>query len=349
MAHGHFLWTDLSTYDVDTAQNDYAALFGWSFANDADYSFALSGDTPVAAVFPMPARLADMGMPSFWMSYVHVDNLDAMVSRARSFENVVIELEPHAFNSEARIALVRDPSGAGFTMYEGPDIGPKTNGPNRVSQRYHHLPDISLIEGFYADVFGWTFAKSREEPWSTYKVTHPDGSTVAVVEEVPENIRGKFRYWMPSFAVTDANFVHKALRDRSGSVLFDLGDDRSMVADRQGAHFMLQNTPQAEPAGATGTAAHGDRVLGAQEPTGRASFAWKAWAGLACMWIAVALDVQAFWGVLFLIWTWPAVRSGRTEFIEPISRTHQPLLYWALVGTWVVLSLWLILWPLLGS
>ena len=76
------------------------------------------------------------------------------------------------------------------------------------------------------------------------------------------------------------------------------------------------------------------------EPSG---FAWKALIGLACIWLAVFLDIQAFWGVLFLIWTLPALKSRRADFIEPIHRDTQPLLYWALVGTWIILSLWLIL------
>ena len=67
--------------------------------------------------------------------------------------------------------------------------------------------------------------------------------------------------------------------------------------------------------------------------------------GLVCIWLAVFLDIQAFWGVLFLIWTLPALRTGRADFIEPVARDDQPLLYWALVGTWIFLSLWLIFAP----
>ena len=76
--------------------------------------------------------------------------------------------------------------------------------------------------------------------------------------------------------------------------------------------------------------------------------AWKAIAGLVCIWFAVLFDFDAFWGVLFLIWTWPAIKYGRAEFIESVDRKTMPILYWALVGTWLLLSIWLILAGLFG-
>lgn len=160
MAIGHFVWTDLSTYDLQTAKADYKALFRWSFKGDAAYAYAHHNGEPVAGIFPMPPRLQQMDMPSFWMSYVHVPSVEEAVERARQHEGAIIELEPQAFTDDARIALIRDPSGAGFTVYEGPDITPKSGPPGTVVARYHHVPDIELVRGFYSDLFDWRFERA---------------------------------------------------------------------------------------------------------------------------------------------------------------------------------------------
>lgn len=107
MTIGHFIWTDLSTFDMALARKTYAGLFGWSFGEDAEYDFAQDNEQAVAAIFPMPEFLAKINMPSFWMSYVHVENLDAKVAAARRHEGAIIEIEPQPFDENNRIALVR--------------------------------------------------------------------------------------------------------------------------------------------------------------------------------------------------------------------------------------------------
>jgi predicted enzyme related to lactoylglutathione lyase len=334
MTIGHFIWTDISTYDMTAGRADYAALFKWSFGGDDAYAFGRLDGQDVAGLFPMPPRLADMDMPSFWMSYVHVADVQAIVAKARRHEGVIIEVEPEAFGDDARIALVRDPSGAGFTLYEGPDITPTADGHGVVESRFHHLPDAAAIRDFYSDLFGWTFNEVADQPWPTFDLLHPDGTTVARAEEVPATIRGKFSYWMPCFAVASQEDFKWLVLENGGEILSDLPDGRAIVADRQGAHFMIR-----EKAGAARRSAPSSPAAGASRSGG---FAWKAVLGLACVWLAVLFDIQAFWGVLFLIWTWPAIRSGRADFVEPVFRQRQPIVYWGLVGTWLVLSVWLI-------
>lgn len=241
MAYGHFLWNDLSTFDLAAAKADYAKLFDWSFSGDASYEYAMLHGDEVAALFPMPPRLASINMPSFWMSYVHVENLDGTVEKARRHDGAIIEIEPQAFSADARIALVRDPSGAGFTLYEGPDIAPRLEGVGRVTETYHHVPDIALIEAFYRDLFGWKFIRVADTPWPVYAIRHPDGSVLAHAEEVPETVRGKFRYWMPCFTVEAVDETVSEIRARNGTVTAELTEGRLLVADRQGAHFMIRS------------------------------------------------------------------------------------------------------------
>jgi len=226
MTIGHFCWTDLSTYDIRTGRADYTNYFGWRFQGEDSYSFALLDGQEIAALFPMPSRLADMNMPSFWMSYVHVEDIEATVNKARQHDDVIIEVEPQEFNGNARIALVRDPSGAGFTLYEGTDITPTLQGTGTIESRFHHVSDIGLITEFYNDLFGWSFRKIADQPWPIYVVIHSDGVRVAQVEEVTDDIRGKFNYWMPCFKVDSIEDLERSILANDGNCLSALPGSR---------------------------------------------------------------------------------------------------------------------------
>ncbi len=363
MSVHHFVWTDLSTFDMPRARADYGALFGWSFTGDDGYDFATQGEDPVAAITPMPPKMVALDMPSFWMSYIRVEDVAASVKKARLHDGVVVEVEPQASDSDTKVALVRDPSGAGFTLYEGPDILPPLPGEGVVLERTHHLASVDTVALFYTDLFGWRFTKLADSPWPTYAIHDADGAFVAYAEEVPKEVRGKFSYWMPCFSTTDMAGLLQRLEAQGGEVLTTFDDGRVMARDGQGAHFLLRETAVADPAedaidGPETAPADKDRAQDAppasRESAGPGSniATWRTGIGLACIWAAVALDLNAFWGVLFLIWTWPALRSGVAYFIDPVGRRESPTLFWALVGTWVLLSLWLIggdIWPLLGQ
>ncbi|MEM8571026.1 MAG: VOC family protein [Pseudomonadota bacterium] len=273
-------------------------------------------------------------MPSFWMSYVHVADVDAMVAKARKHPGVIIEVEPQPFNQDARIALVRDPSGAGFTLFEGPDIKTPTGYHGVVDSRVHHVADVSVVENFYADLFGWDFSSVTSRPWHVFDILHPDGSVVAQLEEMPPSIRGKFSYWMPCFSVTSRQDTSDTITRLGGSILSELPGGRRMVADQQGAHFLIRSTAQ------RGTSrAQTSTLRGNSRPR---SIAWKTILALVSVWLAVLSGVDLFWGVFFLIWTLPARTSSHADLLEPIYRTTQTILYWASVCTWVLLSLRLI-------
>ncbi|WP_299616834.1 VOC family protein [Pelagibius sp.] len=285
MAYERFIWNDLSTFDMDTARQDYAALFGWSFAGDESYDFASAGGSQSVAVFPMPQRFIDIKMPSFWMSYIRVQNLERTVEAAKEHQGAIVEIGPHRFDDTARIALVRDPSGAGFTLYEGPVIERAEDRLGAVARIYHHSRDIGLIEAFYGDLFGWRFEEVRRDPWPVFDIRHRDGALVARAEEVPKEIRGKFSYWMPCFAVASAADASATISSLGGTVFAAFDDGSVLAADRQGAHFMIQPVmvqPAAGNAQTNPTPEQPRRGL-------RWPFVWLAFLGLRCLWLIFAL------------------------------------------------------------
>lgn len=74
---------------------------------------------------------------------------------------------------------------------------------------------------------------------------------------------------------------------------------------------------------------------------------WRSIIGLVLVYIAVFFNWYWLWGVLFLYWIIPDFFTGVTYFMEPISRQENPILYWAILLTWLALSLYLLATPFL--
>lgn len=113
--HGHFHWNELMTNDVESAKAFYGDIAGWTF-NDMDmgdhgiYSVAMDGDKPVGGIFPMSGTDFE-GMPTQWMSYLAVDDIDDCVKKAESAGATILQ-PPMDIPDVGRIAMIKDPTGA---------------------------------------------------------------------------------------------------------------------------------------------------------------------------------------------------------------------------------------------
>lgn len=70
------------------------------------------------------------------------------------------------------------------------------------------------------------------------------------------------------------------------------------------------------------------------------SIKWRTIIGLILMYIGMWYDWQWVWGLLFLIWVIPDLKSGVTHFIEPIVKKENPILYWIIVLSWLLMSVY---------
>ena len=75
---------------------------------------------------------------------------------------------------------------------------------------------------------------------------------------------------------------------------------------------------------------------------------WKTIVALLIIYAAVILDWYWVWGLLFIMWTIPALYSGQTHLVEPINRDENPVLFWFIVITWLGLSAYMIVGDLLN-
>ncbi len=238
----NFTWTDLSTFDREKTKEFYSTLFGWIFIdeqkqNKQDYSVAYKDGLAVAGVYTMPQKFTDMGMPSFWMSYVRVENIKEALDRATQIKGIRIEIGITLFGS-GKMALVRDPSGAGFTLYEGKDLQGRQQKEHCFSWNVHHVKDVSIIREFYEKVLGWEIQKTSEP--TIYRV-YNHGKYIADIEEQSEAVRGSFQYWMPVISIVDIDITASQIENLGGNILVKLNKNQYICSDPQGGSFIISN------------------------------------------------------------------------------------------------------------
>ena len=114
-AHGQFHWNELMTRDTEKAKAFYAACVGWAFeeykmGDGPSYWVAMAGEQPVGGIFAMEGPHFE-GVPEHWLGYLHVDDIDAAVEKAKA-NGATITRPPFDVPTVGRIAILQEPGGA---------------------------------------------------------------------------------------------------------------------------------------------------------------------------------------------------------------------------------------------
>ncbi len=109
-----FVWNELMAKDFDKAKSFYTTLFGWS-AREMDmgpagkYTIWTQGGKDIGGGM---AITADMGpVPSHWLAYVSVPNVDESAKQAASLGAKVM-VPPMDIPDVGRFSILEDPTGA---------------------------------------------------------------------------------------------------------------------------------------------------------------------------------------------------------------------------------------------
>ena len=256
MARGDFVWCDLSTFRIETALAFYEDLFGWSYnsiyqPDGTPYQIASTGQGEAAGLFEMPKKFQEIGMPSFWMSYIQVDNAAATVAEANRSGGKV-EVGPVAFDESSQIALIRDPLGAGFTVYQGSDLQPRhgdMGGPGQMIWNALYVSDPSAVTGFYEALFDWRISTDAGRP-GVHAVHNEAGHQIASIHAASDQFRGGYEFWGVHFSVQDLAQALAGVGQGGGEVLGELDETArrgTLVRDPDGAAFFLVDGSESTP------------------------------------------------------------------------------------------------------
>ena len=117
--NGALCWADLSTPDGDAAAKFYSALFGWSITKEehdsSGYLHIKNGDSFIGGI--PPAKHRQPGMPAHWLNYFQVGSCDESAAKARVL-GANLYVEPMTIEKVGRMAVVADPQGAVFALFQ---------------------------------------------------------------------------------------------------------------------------------------------------------------------------------------------------------------------------------------
>lgn len=248
---GTFSWIDLGTTDSESAKKFYGALFGWTFVDMPAgpgnvYTMAkLEGQT-VAGLYTMDKAM--QGVPPSWLSYITVDDADAVAKKVVAAGGKLMK-EPFDVMTAGRMAVVLDPSGAAFAIWQAKDnVGSSVKqAPGSLCWNELFTTDVDSAGKFYTGTFGWKTKAIDMGPMGTYTLFNRTGDTennIGGMIPMPPNMKGVPSNWVAYFAVTDCDAATKKANDLGGKTLappMDIPDIGrfSIVADPQGAVFAL--------------------------------------------------------------------------------------------------------------
>jgi predicted enzyme related to lactoylglutathione lyase len=221
-------WLELSVPDPDRARTFYAAMFGWTFEDD----LCLLDGLPVAAIRPLSDEPGDPDGPE-WTVYFAADDCDRVAERVGAAGGRVVR-RPHEVGDRGRAAVVTDPVGARFGLWQGrAHAGTRlVNGYGTLLFNYLYTAEQERALSFYREVFGYRAARHFDGG----DLVRADGHTVASIA-LPEDVEGLdeadpallegsvqrpgITAWLTYFAVENAEQAVDRLLDAGGQVHAD--------------------------------------------------------------------------------------------------------------------------------
>jgi predicted enzyme related to lactoylglutathione lyase len=116
---GTLCWAELSTPDPARASQFYSDLFGWKVVADerdpTRYLHIVNGESYIGG-FPLSER-RDRKVSPRWLIYFAVSDCDAVANRAEH-RGAKIHLPPTTHEGVGRMAVIADPEGAVFALFQ---------------------------------------------------------------------------------------------------------------------------------------------------------------------------------------------------------------------------------------
>ncbi|HEV7475494.1 MAG TPA: VOC family protein [Pyrinomonadaceae bacterium] len=257
---GTFCWVELATTDGEGAKKFYTELFGWT-ANDMPvgpgmtYSILLLGGKEgkdVGALYQMPPEMTAQGIPPNWLSYVSVTSADESATKAKELGATLMK-EPFDVMTVGRMAVVQDPTGAVFAIWQAGDHkgASVVNVPGSLVWNELATTDTAKAGTFYTGLFGWGKDTHTFGPLEYTIFQNGERGAGGMFEITPEMAAaGVPPHWLAYFAVDDCDAKVKKATELGAKIMKPAdnipGVGRfAILQDPQGAAFAVIKT---EPA-----------------------------------------------------------------------------------------------------
>src|SRR5687768_11565979 len=241
---GRFVWHELVTPDAKAAHSFYGKAIGWKpqpWDEDASYVMFAAPRGPIGAT------TAGNGSAPHWLPYIGTGDIDATIELARQKGGSVVK-DVDTLASGSRYAVLQDPYGAKFGVYESAEDYGKITPPQPGEYSWHELMSTGYPAAvdFYAALFGWEkVAEHDMGPMGTYFIYGLDG--VPFGGMMKTMAAGSASHWLSYVHVKDVNQTAKKVKAAgrqvvNGPMEVPGGDWIVQAIDPQGAMFAAHAT-----------------------------------------------------------------------------------------------------------
>ena len=233
-APGTPCWAAVASPDIAATRAFYNGLFGWE---ESGGRFAVDG----RAV----AGLWEQGDgPAAWLVSIATDDAAEV---ARAVERRGGEVRGWGDTT----AVFADPSGATFaTLRRGTFFGAQVSyEPGAICWYELAAHDLSVVDDFYSEVFGWRVMEAESVPGEPYFEFHHNGDAVAGLLPIDQRFGSRYvaPHWTVCFMVDDCAAACDRATELGGTVarkpVATSAGWSARVSDRYGAQFAVIELP----------------------------------------------------------------------------------------------------------
>jgi uncharacterized protein len=246
-----FVWYELTTTDVDAAQEFYRQVIGWN-VSDAGmpsyrYGIISAGSNSVGGIMAINDEMKIRGVPPCWTAYVGVANVD---TKATQFQAAGGAIHVPALDvpGVGRFSVVSDPFGATLILFKPHTSELPTPVPPGTLGHFgwHELmvSDREAASNFYEKMFGWTKTSTHDMgPMGLFQMfsTGEPNDTGGMMTKFPEMPISCWAYYINVESTSAAlnRVVANGGKIINGPMQVPTGEWVAQCQDPQGAFFSL--------------------------------------------------------------------------------------------------------------
>ena len=251
---GRIIWYENFTHNGKKSKDFYTKLFGWTLQPMAappgapPYTVLQQKGTGLGGIFEAPREM--QGIPSHWVMYVGVPDVDAATKQAKGLGATIL-VEPTDVPGMGRFSQLKDPQGAVLALWmvdpKMPAGDDKPVRPEVGQFSWHELgtDNIDKVWPFYQKMFGWELRERHDmgemgpyQLWSRPGTPWPLGGMFNRPKEMPVSA------WILYVSVPDIEAAVAKFKQLGGTIVMGPlevpgGDMVAQGMDPNGAFIAL--------------------------------------------------------------------------------------------------------------
>ena len=242
---GLFVWHELNTTDMASAEQFYSQLIGWKttpWEPNPDYKIWTAGREQSAGLYLLHDQPNVVTPPPHWLVYIGTADVDATVRQAVELGGKVIT-PAYEVARVGRMAVLQDPQGAMFAVAAQIERSRYREAePGRFSWHELLTTNIQTAFDFYSKLFGWEKMQAMDMgPQGIYQIFGTGGNQLGGVFN-PGSFPPGGPMWIPYVHVRDARRTAETAKTLGATIAHGPqevpgGDWVFTGVDRQGAMF----------------------------------------------------------------------------------------------------------------